>query len=119
MKSLPQEATMKPPLRLLSCSLVAATIGTSAFGGPDEGVRIGSKAGEGVGQESPMILAGANGHDSVGGLMPLPLWPSIVPGRGKAFAPVNTQFHVSGEPHRRPKSIASHEIRLPPAAPRR
>jgi hypothetical protein len=22
-------------------------------------------------------LAGANGHDSVGGLMPLPLWPSL------------------------------------------
>jgi hypothetical protein len=23
-----------------------------------------------------MMLAGANGHDTVGGLLPLPLWPS-------------------------------------------
>jgi hypothetical protein len=28
--------------------------------------------------EAPLVrLAGANGHDSVGGLMPLPLWPSL------------------------------------------
>jgi hypothetical protein len=28
--------------------------------------------------KAPLVrLAGANGHDSVGGLMPLPLWPSL------------------------------------------
>lgn len=71
---------MKSSLRLLSWFIFAATIGTSAFGGPNEDVLIGSKAG--VGRESPILLAGANGHDSVGGLMPLPLWPSVAVAHG-------------------------------------
>jgi hypothetical protein len=101
---------MKSSLRLLSCSVFAATIGTSAFGGADEGVLTGSKASERVGQDSPMILAGANGHDSVGGLMPLPLWPSVVP--RKISAPVTNHFRVSGGPQRQPKLKAHREIRL-------
>jgi hypothetical protein len=32
-----------------------------------------------------IVLAAAGGHDSVGGLMPLPLWPPYVP---RAYAPV-------------------------------
>jgi hypothetical protein len=33
---------------------------------------------------APIVLAAAGGHDSVGGLMPLPLWPPYTP---RAYAP--------------------------------
>jgi hypothetical protein len=33
---------------------------------------------------APIVLAAAGGHDSVGGLMPLPLWPPYAP---RAYAP--------------------------------
>jgi len=69
---------MKSSLRVLSGSLLAATIGTNAFGGSNEAVAVGSKATEG---KWPIILVGANGHDTVGGLMPLPLWPPVAAGQ--------------------------------------
>jgi hypothetical protein len=37
-------------------------------------------------QEPAILLAAAGGHDSVGGLMPLPLWPPYAP-RAHAPAP--------------------------------
>jgi hypothetical protein len=64
---------MKASVPLLSWSLFAATIATGAFGAPNEDPMAGSKPG--IPQQSPVMLAGANGHDTVGGLMPLPLWP--------------------------------------------
>jgi hypothetical protein len=42
-------------------------------------------------------LAGANGHDSVGGLMPLPLWPS--PGTLRTPAPAKSP-HSLGDVRR-------------------
>jgi hypothetical protein len=66
---------MKASVRLLSWSLFAATIATGAFGATNENPMTGSKPGNRVPQESPVMLAGADGHDTVGGLMPLPLWP--------------------------------------------
>jgi hypothetical protein len=62
---------MRPSLRVLSASLLAATIGMSIFGGPDEAVAFSSQADE----RGVLIPVGASGHDTVGGLMPLPLWP--------------------------------------------
>jgi len=67
---------MKASVRLLSWSLFAAAIATGAFGATNEDVLAGSKPGNRATPESPLMLAGANGHDTVGGLMPLPLWPS-------------------------------------------
>jgi hypothetical protein len=73
---------MKSSLRVLSGVLLAATIGMGALGGPNEAVAAGSKAGEGKEQKWPIILVGANGHDTVGGLMPLPLWPPAAVAQG-------------------------------------
>jgi hypothetical protein len=42
----------------------------------------GAETSDNAQPESPIRLAGANGHDSVGGLMPLPLWPPLVTTRG-------------------------------------
>jgi hypothetical protein len=67
-----QEATMQASVWLLSWSLLAATVGTSALGSANDAAPSSATA-EAAGP--PVRLAGANGHDSVGGLMPLPLWP--------------------------------------------
>lgn len=67
---------MKLSVRLLLCSLLVATIGTSALGGPYGNIFTGLRDGDAVRQESPIILAGANGHDTVGWLLPPTLWPS-------------------------------------------
>ena len=79
---------MKVSIWLLSCALLAATVATGARGGSNEDAPAGPKSGGGVAREAPVLLAGANGHDTVGGLMPLPLWPShavraqeVVPGK--------------------------------------
>jgi hypothetical protein len=69
-----QEATMQALVWLLSWSLLAATVGTSAFGSANDAALTSTMA-EAAGSQPPVRLAGANGHDSVGGLMPLPLWP--------------------------------------------
>jgi hypothetical protein len=62
---------VRPSLRVLSASLLAATMGISILGGLDEAVAFSSQANE----RGVMIPVGAGGHDTVGGLMPLPLWP--------------------------------------------
>jgi hypothetical protein len=62
---------MRPSLRVLSASLLAATIGMSIFGGPDEAVAFSSQ----INERGVLTPVGASGHDTVGGLMPLPLWP--------------------------------------------
>jgi hypothetical protein len=67
---------MKASVRLLSWSLLAAAIATGAFGATNQDLTTGSKPADRAAQESHLMLAGANGHDTVGGLMPLPLWPS-------------------------------------------
>jgi hypothetical protein len=71
-----QEATMKASIPLLSWSLFAATLATGAFGATNENPMAVSRPGDRATQQLPMMLAGANGHDTVGGLLPLPLWPS-------------------------------------------
>jgi hypothetical protein len=62
---------MRPSLRVLSASLLAATMGMSVLGGRDKAVAFSSQADE----RGVVIPVGASGHDTVGGLMPLPLWP--------------------------------------------
>jgi hypothetical protein len=62
---------MRPSLRVLSASLLAATMGMSTFGRQDEAVAFSSQANE----RGAVISVAASGHDTVGGLMPLPLWP--------------------------------------------
>jgi hypothetical protein len=62
---------MRPWLRVLSASLLAAAMGMSIFGGPDKSVAFSSRANE----RDVVISVGASGHDTVGSLMPLPLWP--------------------------------------------
>jgi hypothetical protein len=62
--------------RLLLCSLFAATVEASAFAGPSRDGLAGSWTHDDTELASPMMLAGSNGHDTVGALMPLPLWPS-------------------------------------------
>jgi hypothetical protein len=71
-----QEATMKASVRLLSWSLFAATLATGAFGATNETLVDVLTPGDRAMQPLPMVLAGANGHDTVGALMPLSLWPS-------------------------------------------
>jgi hypothetical protein len=73
---------MKWSLWCLPFFLFAVTIGTDAFSGPNEAVLAGSGTDVGVGLESPIVLAGANGHDSVGALIPLPLWPPAIGAHG-------------------------------------
>ena len=68
---------MKSLVRLLMCALFVATVATTAFAGPNWDVLVGSHDGDQARQKSPIVLAGSNGHDSVGGLMPLPLWPQL------------------------------------------
>jgi hypothetical protein len=70
-----QEATMRASVWLLSWSLLAATVGTSAFGSANNAALSGTMSSDAAGSQPPMRFAGANGHDSVGGLTPLPLWP--------------------------------------------
>ncbi len=67
---------MKALVRLLSWSLFAATLATGALGATNETLVDVPRPGDRAMQPLPMMLAGANGHDTVGGLMPLPLWPS-------------------------------------------
>ena len=64
---------MKASVRLPSWSVFAVMIATGAFGATNEDLTTGSNPDDRATQESPMLLAGANGHDTVGGLMPLPL----------------------------------------------
>jgi hypothetical protein len=45
-----------------------------------------AESGDGAPSASIVRVAGANGHDSVGGLMPLPLWPSLATMRPPALA---------------------------------
>jgi hypothetical protein len=66
---------MKASVWLLSCSLLAVAIATSAWSSPNEAPPAGAKAAAVAERVSPLRLAAAGGHDSVGGLMPLPLWP--------------------------------------------
>jgi hypothetical protein len=61
---------------LLLCSLFAATVEASAFAGTNRDGLAGTWTHDHTERASPMMLAGSNGHDTVGGLMPLPLWPS-------------------------------------------
>jgi hypothetical protein len=67
---------MKAAVWLLSGSLLTVTVATSAWSIPSEAAVAGAKAAAVAERVSPLRLAGAGGHDSVGGLMPLPLWPS-------------------------------------------
>jgi hypothetical protein len=69
-----QEAMMRASVWLVSWFLLAATMGTSAFGSTNDAALTDGTGGDAAGS-LPVRLAGANGHDSVGGLMPLPLWP--------------------------------------------
>jgi hypothetical protein len=62
---------MRPSLRAPSASLLAATMGMSIFGGQGEAVAFSSQANE----RGAVISVAASGQDTVGGLMPLPLWP--------------------------------------------
>jgi hypothetical protein len=62
---------MRPSLRVLSASLLAATMGMSIFGGQGDAVAFSSQADK----RGAVISVAASGHDTVGGLMPLPLWP--------------------------------------------
>ncbi len=64
---------MRPSLRVLSASLLAATMGMSVLGGRDEAVALSSQANE----QAALIPVAANGGDTVGGLLPLPLWPPV------------------------------------------
>jgi hypothetical protein len=64
---------MRPSLWVLSASLLAATMEVSIFGGQDEAVAFSSQANE----RGAVISVGASGQDTVGGLMPLPLWPPV------------------------------------------
>ena len=62
-------------------------------GGGDEGDASAVKLD--VGGEVSVRLAGTNGHDTVGGLMPLPLWPTVALAQGATSA-------KSGNRRRRP-----------------
>jgi hypothetical protein len=55
---------MRPSLRALSASLLAATMGMSIFGGPDGAVAFNSQANE----RGAVMSVGAS-------VMPLPVWP--------------------------------------------
>jgi hypothetical protein len=69
------EATMKPSIGLLALFLLGATMATGTPVRANEGALSGPD-GIGGSERRPAIrLAAAGGHDSVGGLMPLPLWP--------------------------------------------
>ena len=67
---------MKSWVRLLLCPLFAATVEASAFAGPNKNGLAALWTDDHTELTSDMMLAGSNGHDTVGGLLPLPLWPS-------------------------------------------
>jgi hypothetical protein len=60
---------MKQAVPFLSCLLLVAALATHAQ----------AEAGSLGGVEASVVLIAAGGHDSVGGLMPLPLWPPYRP----------------------------------------
>jgi len=60
---------MKRAVPLLSCLLLVAALATNARAG----------AGGPGAAEAPLVLVAAGGQDSVGSLMPLPLWPPYHP----------------------------------------
>jgi hypothetical protein len=68
------EAAMTKPVGLLSILLVA----TAANAAPAPVSEISSPPPRTT-VLAPVLLAAAGGHDSVGGLMPLPLWPHYTP----------------------------------------
>jgi hypothetical protein len=70
---------MVKPVGLLSILLVA----TGAHAAPSPMNKLSNL------QPPADLLAAADGHDSVGGLMPLPLWPSYTPRTyaARAYAP--------------------------------
>jgi hypothetical protein len=68
-------STMQVSAWLLSWSLLAAMADRSAFCSANDAALTGRMGGDAAGSQPPVRLAGVNGHDSVGGLMPLPLWP--------------------------------------------
>jgi hypothetical protein len=82
--------------------LFAVALGTDAFGVPNEAVPVGSRTDVGVGRESPIVLAGANGHDSVGGLIPLPLWPPTIGAQRAATKSWKRRSHFCCVTMRRP-----------------
>jgi hypothetical protein len=69
---------MKVSVWLLSCSLLTVAAAASV----------------GAEQAPPMMLAGAGGHDSVGGLMSLPLWPPHTV-RAQELGPTKSWKHRS------------------------
>ncbi len=72
---------MKRAVPLLSCLLLVAA---AAHARAETGGPIGVEAAV----EAPVMLAAAGGHDSVGGLLPLPLWP---PYRPRVVQPASSQ----------------------------
>ncbi len=64
---------MKAWVRLLLCPLYVAIV----LAGPNRDGLAGSWTNDHTELAPPVMLAGSNGHDTVGGLMPLPLWPSL------------------------------------------
>ena len=70
---------MTKPVGLLSILLAA----TAANAAPAPTSEISSPP-PSTFMPAPIVLAAAGGHDSVGGLMPLPLWPPYAP---RAYAP--------------------------------
>jgi hypothetical protein len=68
---------MKSWVRLLLCPLYVTVV----FAGPNRDVVAGSWTNDHTELASPMMLAGSNGHDTVGGLMPparLPAFSRVV-----------------------------------------
>src|SRR5271169_2069306 len=91
---------MKSAVRLLSSAFLVVAIGAGAYGGASGDLPSHTKAGDRSGQEPALILAGGNGHDTVGGLMPLPLWPPAALGvRGPATSPKRKSRSCCGITH--------------------
>jgi hypothetical protein len=87
-----RETAMKTPIGLLALFLLVTAMAPSTPGRASEAALSAPHGSEGPGHQPAIRLAAAGGHDSVGGLMPLPLWPPYAV-RGQDTGPARASRH--------------------------
>jgi hypothetical protein len=83
---------MKMPIGLLALFLLATAMAPGTPGRASEAALSAPGGNAGPGRQPAIRLAAAGGHDSVGGLMPLPLWPPYAV-RGQDTGPARASRH--------------------------
>jgi hypothetical protein len=89
-----RETAMKASIGLLTLFLLVTTMAATTPVGANEDTLSARERSGGPGDQPAIRLAAAGGHDSVGGLMPLPLWPPYAV-RGQDLGPARASRHRS------------------------